>query len=171
MDACRSLMTAYTAPQSSDLHTGSMSSVPGCVSRFNVGWALPADPGRWAEPITSATNILTWLADGGLAFACASGLWSGVDKPEAQAKVFLFAPEARLGLQEQPSCAYLSCRGNTQEKGVLGRPADPELVHELSSQTATSRAPPARIGILHRKTLRHQKWHRLCAIVRPIKPF
>lgn len=50
--------------------------------------------------ITSATNILTWLADGGLAFACASGLWSGVDKPEAQAKVFLFAPEARLGLRK-----------------------------------------------------------------------
>ena len=50
MDACRSLMTAYTAPQSGDLHTGSISSVPGCVSRFNVGWALPADPGRWAEP-------------------------------------------------------------------------------------------------------------------------
>ena len=86
MDACRSLMTAYTAPQSGDLHTGSISSVPGCVSRFNVGWALPADPGRWAEP--------------------------------------------------------------TQEKGVLGRPADPELVHELSSQTATSRAPPARVGVL-----------------------
>jgi hypothetical protein len=109
MDACRSLMTAYTTTQSGDLHTGSISSVPGCVSRFNVGWALPADPGRWAEP--------------------------------------------------------------TQEKGVLGRPADSELVHELSSQTATSRAPPARVGVLHRKTLRHQKWHRLCAIVRPIIPF
>jgi hypothetical protein len=27
-------------------------------------------------------------------------LWSGVDKPEAQAKVFLFAPEARLGLRK-----------------------------------------------------------------------
>ena len=42
--------------------------------------------GSGIENITSATNILTWLADGGLAFACASGSWSGVDKPEAQAK-------------------------------------------------------------------------------------
>ena len=33
MDACRSLMTAYTAPQSGDLHTGSMRSVGVFIGR------------------------------------------------------------------------------------------------------------------------------------------